>query len=96
MNRTGNLPFITAGQKLGGCGDGIGCSDNKAPKCDQSDKDWDSDKTGLTGTCIPKSGYFSSVVFGSGKCRKGIVHNITACDKFILVSCDSGILYYNV
>ena len=63
--------FVTAGEKLGGCGDGIGCSDSKVYKCDQEDKNWDSDKTGLIGTCIPKSGYFSSVIFGSGTCRKG-------------------------
>ena len=76
------LSIVTAGQKLGGCGDGIGCSDSKAPKCDKKDKDWDSDRTGLIGTCIPKSSDFSSVIFGSGKCRKGIVHDGTAWDTF--------------
>ena len=74
--------IVTAGQKLGGCGDGIGCSDNKAPKCDKENKDWKADKTGLIGTCIPNSSDFSSVIFGSGKCRKGTVHDDTYCDIF--------------
>ena len=65
------LWIVTAGKKLGGCGDRIACSDSKAPKCDQRNKDWESDKTGLIGTCIPESSDFSSVVFGGGKCRKG-------------------------
>ena len=56
--------------------------DNAAPKCDKKDKDWNSDKTGLVGTCRPKSGDFSSVIFGNGKCRKGIVHDDTAYDTF--------------
>ena len=63
--------IVTAGKKLGGCGDGISCSDNEAPKCDQRDKDWDGDKTGLIGTSIPNSGDFSLLVFGSGACQKG-------------------------
>ena len=74
--------LIIAGQKFGGCGDGIGCSDKKAPKCDQNDKDWESDTTGLIGTCIPKSGDFSSVTFGSGKSRTGTIHDDATCDTF--------------
>ena len=64
------LSLISAGRRFGGCGDSIGCRDDSISlKCDQSDIKWDSDKTGLTGTCIPRSGYFSTVVFGSGKSR---------------------------
>ena len=75
-----SVSIITAGQKLGGCGDGIGCSDSKAPKCDKKDKDWDRDRTGLIGTCIPRSNDFSSLVLGSGKCQKGSLPYNTACD----------------
>ena len=74
--------IVTDGRKLGGCGDSIRCSDNQAPKCDQSEKSWEQDKIGLIGTCIPKSGYFSTVTFGSGKCRKGSVLCTTACDSY--------------
>ena len=74
----------SAGQKLGACGDGIGCSDRTAPNCDQEDKDWGSDRTGLIGTCIPESSDFSSVVFGNGKCRKGIVWMIIAFAAFYI------------
>ena len=75
---------ITAGQKFGGCGDSIGCSD-QALECNQKDKNWSGDKTGLIGTCIPESGYFSLIVFGSGNFRKGKIKYTTASTTFIPV-----------